>query len=192
MTREGALLRKDEASSGNALRATYALDWNFVLSRPLQPHDERWARERDEQGRKFTVVLWDGERPDRYLTVDRNVGVAILTFLDEHQRAHRAYGFQFQPDGRLFLSSEVTWDYPDGDADSHTGASHITEVFLRPDGYAKQIEREIAADGGEDGEFFEYRDVPMDGNWEPPLVFGQWGSLARKDRDVPAPPTVRH
>ena len=48
--------------------------------------------QRDEEGRKFSLVLWDGDRPDRVLTIDRGAGVATTTLLDEHLRPELVWG----------------------------------------------------------------------------------------------------
>lgn len=167
------------------LTATFALDWNNVLREPLDPHDEAWARERDAQRRKFTVVLCRDGKADRYVRLGRGAGVVSVTFLDSHLREATGYDFRAQDDGRLFLTKVIVWTYPNDTVWLLNEASHVDVAYLRPDGYSRHEERDMTAlDGQKDGEITEYWSVPMDAMWEDPPVFGEWRSVTRYNRDV--------
>ena len=79
--------------------------------------------------------------------------------------------------------SEVTvWSYPEG-ARSKSQASIIESLEYGQDGYLLRRVNDKSLDHIKKT---EYKDVPVDVNWEPVPEFGRWESIARYDRETPA------
>src|SRR5918998_5568452 len=109
----------------------------------------------------------------------KNDFVAV-TFLDEAGRQYMEYSFTKKDEKRLFLGRVFIWTYPSDDPKLSLGDSVKREdIRYREDGYVKRIvidETEAVKDTT------EYPDVPVDDNWEPVPEFGDYRSLARKER----------
>lgn len=90
--------------------------------------------------------------------------------------------FQKMENGKLFMHEATVWSYAEG-AEDMSGAHYIETGEFRPDGYAS---RTIDDESSDQIQKTEYRDVPVDSNWEPVPEFGHWESVARYERDDPA------
>jgi hypothetical protein len=105
-----------------------------------------------------------------------------VNFVDDHGSMQLSYSFHLVDPDTLFLRHAVRWEYPDdGTFHRMNEATLIEDVFwAEPDGVVRRELRRGNSVSAED-----YRDVPIDANWEPYPVFGDFASIARKDRDQP-------
>lgn len=164
------------------MKATYCEVWSDELRSPTDVMTEGEARTRYARGESFCVVLGDTASPQAVLEVVPENKFIGVNFVDEEGRTHTALSFTNMGNGKFFMNELVMWSYEPG-AENMSGAHRIENLEYRPDGYLK---RTIEDDSVDHVEEIEYKDVPVDVNWEPEPEFGHWESIARFDRDAPA------
>ncbi|SDU33175.1 hypothetical protein [Jiangella alkaliphila] len=147
------------------------------------PLTEEEARVRDGAGEEYTAVLppRTGTTFPVLVTPVWKTGVVAVTFLDDVGRKATEYTFMKKAEDRLFLTRVHLWTYPNDQPGLRLSdsASHET-VHLREDGYVKRVVKNKVENVQET---VEYDDVPVDANWEPIPSFGDYGSIARYERD---------
>jgi hypothetical protein len=162
---------------------TYCERWNVKLCRPIGRLSAAQARKRDlEDGGWYTIVLGDLVRPECYLEVAWANAHLGVWFLDEDCRVWLHYAFTRVDERRLFLDSVVRWEYPAGAGRRLSDAELIETVTYQQDGAAHQ---EIVDARRNELTLQDYSGVPLDINWEPVPVFGNYRSVARLDREPP-------
>ncbi|MFD2473655.1 hypothetical protein [Amycolatopsis silviterrae] len=166
------------------LTVHYCRAWGGDDRTMWQPLTERTAKRRYEDGGKwFSAVIGDVSEPDCVLEINPQSPYRItVKFFDGHGSTLLSYGFWLMEPGQLFLKHVVRWEYPeDGVFHSMNEATLIEDVFWeKPDGVVRrelQQGNSVSVEG--------YRDVPIDANWEPYPAFGDFASIARRDRDDP-------
>ncbi|MFB9927095.1 hypothetical protein ACFORO_18655 [Amycolatopsis halotolerans] len=162
----------------------YCKAWGGERRTMTQPFTERTVKRRYENnGRWFSAVIGEVSDPDCVLEINPQAPYPItVKFFDGHGSTRLSYGFwRMEPD-TLFLRHVVRWEYPDdGKFHAMNEAVFIEDVFWeKPDGVVRRVFRQGNSVSSED-----YRDVPIDANWEPYPVFGDFASIAREDRDHP-------
>jgi hypothetical protein len=173
----------DGVSAGEAApQITYCFKWNVRRKRPGVTLSEAEARARHAKGDEYTAVIAPpagNGYPILVTPVWKNDFVAV-TFLDEVGRQYMEYSFTRNDETRLFLDRVFIWTYPDDDPKLHLADSVKREdIRYREDGYVKRIvidETESIKDTT------EYSGVPVDDNWEPVPEFGDYRSIARRER----------
>jgi hypothetical protein len=166
------------------MNVSYCRRWNFKRSRPIDPLTVDQARERDQAGELYTVVIGDPTAPDRVIEVVRPNHVGTW-FFDRHQRQSLNYLFRRVDDTTMFLHNITRWAYPNDQARTLNESNLIETIDYEPDGIAHHTVRDEAA--GEDKRT-SYRAVKLDINTEPVPTFGDWQSIARYDRVDPDEP----
>ncbi|TDD62651.1 hypothetical protein E1263_02740 [Kribbella antibiotica] len=160
----------------------YCFKWNYADGRPGVPLTVDEARDRDLAGTEFTAILPArlGSTSPVLVTPVWATGVLVVTFLDEPGRKATEYTFQKRTDDRLFLTRVHTWTYPTDEPGLRLSAASTHETVLyQEDGLVKRVVKDKVE---RTQETVEYADVPVDSNWEPIPVFGDYGSIARWDR----------
>lgn len=160
------------------MKATYCEVWSGELHSPTDVMTEDEARGRQARGDSYCVVLGDTETPQAVLEIVPENKFIGVNFVDEEGRTHTALSFINMGNGKFFMDEIVMWSYEPG-AEDMSGAHRIENLEYRPDGYLK---RTIEDDSVDHVEEIEYKDVPVDVNWEPEPEFGHWESIARFDR----------
>jgi hypothetical protein len=152
----------------------YADRWLTRRGRPGAPLDADEARRRHEEGKLYTVVLGDPERPTAYLDVRNETGFVGVHFLDDAGRPYLTYHFARDPgsDDDLFLEQATYREY-EGDEVVRGDAYHF-----EPDGKVVKEHKDYVQREAERG---ETRD-DVSSNWEPVPEFGSYESIARVER----------
>ncbi len=166
------------------MQVSYCRRWNFKRNRPIDPYTVDEARQRDQAGELYSVVLGDPSAPDRIIEVVRPNHIGVW-FFDPHQRQSLNYIFRRADDTTMFLHNISRWAYPNEQAHGLNESSIIEAIEYEPGGIAHHEIRDKAAD---EIRRTSYRDVKLDINWEPIPAFGDWTSIARYDRDKPPVP----
>ena len=161
------------------MRVTYCEQWNDRLRAPAGERSEEEARRLDAAGELYSVVLGDPSSPDAEVQVYWKNSVLTVSFMDKSARRHVKYVFRKMDEKRLFLTDVTTWTYPEG-ARFIFEATRIEHILFQPDGYSHKRVDDKSSDNIE---ISEYRDVPVDANWEPVPEFGDWESVTRYQRD---------
>jgi hypothetical protein len=161
------------------LRVTYCELWSDQTRAPIGEMGEGAARKLDSQGKRYSVVIGDPASPDTEVTVHWQKSYLAVSFIDEQGRTHVQYVFTKVDEKRLFLSEVTIWTYPDG-ARFKFEANRIENILIKPDGYSR---KRIDDKSSNNIEVSESTDVPVDSNWEPVPVFGEWDSVIRYERD---------
>jgi hypothetical protein len=158
-----------------AERVVYGRKWNFRRHEPVYPISPTAAAARDARGDHYAVALADPDRPpEAVIEVAWRQDHAGVWFLDGQGRQTLLYEFR-RAGERLFLHSVTHWDYPEGG----DGATRIDERRYREDGSVRRI---VSDDDADDQVTDDDRDVDVSAHWEPVPHFGDWASLARRDR----------
>jgi hypothetical protein len=148
------------------------------------------ARERDEAGEQYAVLLGDPGRPYALIEVAWRHRYAGVWFFDDALRRARKRDFRRFTDDRLFLLETVERRYAsDGQAEHDPAVWRRTRRYARDGRY-----RETLEPSGPSGPLSETWDqAPAETLWEPAPRFGAWASLVRADRDRPSSlPSLRH
>jgi hypothetical protein len=161
------------------VQVTYCERWNDQLHAPVGERSADEARALDAAGKPYAVVIGDPSAPDAEVQVHWKNSLLAVSFIDEAGRTHLKYVFRKVDDQRLFLSEVTTWTYPQ-DARFKFEATKVENIFFQPDGYSRVRLNDKSSDNIE---ISEYRDVPVDSNWEPVPKFGEWSSVARYQRN---------
>jgi hypothetical protein len=160
----------------------YCHSWNSRRNRVGVPLTEEEARARNAAGEQFIAALRPkGSRQPVLVTVAGETDVIAVTFRDQHGRQNLKYWFgKVDNDERLFLRTVMFWEYPNDDPQLHqSAATNVEEVLFRPDGYVKRVVRDSVE---QVKETTEYNSVPVADNWEPVPDFGDYWSIARRER----------
>lgn len=161
----------------------YCFRWNYANGVPSEPLTEDEARARDGAGEEYSAIMppRPGTRSPVLVTPAWKTGIVLVTFIDDPGRKAIEYTFKKKTDESLFLVRVTTWNYPNDEPGLRLSqaSSHET-VSLREDGYVKRVIKNKVENFQET---VEYTDVPVDTNWEPIPVFGDYRSIGRYDRD---------
>lgn len=164
------------------MNVTYCELWSNESRSATDVMTAEAARARDAAGESYCVVLGDVKSPDAVIEVVPENDYINVSFIDEEGRTHMAYGFEKFDDKTFFMDDVTLWSYPEGARDE-SEASRVESLEYRPDGYGKYT---VDDDSSETVQVSERTEVPLRQNWEPAPQFGEWASIARKDRSVPA------
>lgn len=159
---------------------TYCERWNNKLMRPIEPLTAEEAQRRDQAKELYTVVVGDPAAPRCYVEIaweNNHVGV---WFLDEVLRRSAHLSFTRLDDTMMFLDAMVLWHYPRRAGRSLEDASSIEKVVYKTDGYVRRKKIDVRK---RKETIEEFTDVPLDINWEPVPVFGDYRSVTRVDRE---------
>jgi hypothetical protein len=160
----------------------YCHSWNSRRNRVGVALTEGEARARNASGEEFIAVLRSaGGGQPVLVTVSGETDVITVTFRDRHGRQNLKYWFgKVDGDERLFLRTVMFWEYPSDDPKlRQSEATKVEETAFRPDGYVKRV---VIDSVEQEKETTEYNSVPVDGNWEPVPEFGDYWSIARRER----------
>lgn len=163
------------------MKITYCEVWSNELRSATDVITPDKARARDEAGESYCVVLGDTTSPDAVIEVVPENDYINVSFIDGEGRPYMAYGFEKFDEKTFFMDEVVVWSYPEGARDE-SEANRVESLEYRPDGYGKHT---VDDDSSETIQVTERTEVPLRQNWEPAPQFGQWSSIARKDRSVP-------
>ncbi len=165
------------------MRVSYCERWNNRLAEPIEPISEEEARRRYEKGPWFTVVIGDPPIPHCFIEINWENDYMGVNFLDEAGSTRCVYAFTRVDDSRMFLDQATFWQYPkDGKYHPMFEAELIEAFFYRQDGTAThEVRDEITGEVT----LADHAGVPLDINWEPVPEFGDWASVARRDREKP-------
>jgi hypothetical protein len=160
------------------MQATYCELWSDPLHEPEDPMSADLAQVLDRRGEPYAVALGIPACPDVMIEVDWKNSHLGVWFSDDEGRRDLHYAFTRVDCTRLFLAEITLWTYPEG-AVFLFEASVVETISFREDGHVKQT-----IDDGSVGSItvFEYAGVPLQTNWEPVPTFGDWTSVARRDR----------
>jgi hypothetical protein len=157
---------------------SYCRRWNDICRKPIEPLDEAEAARRDAEGEEYAVVVGDGAAPEAVIEVVWKNEYVGVWFFDEQRRRDLNYAFRrIEPD-RLFLHEIVTWTYPP-EAETFSDATIIDTLVYQHDGVVRHDHTDTEA---KEVESTHYKDVSLDTNWEPVPRFGDWASVARRNR----------
>jgi hypothetical protein len=159
----------------------YCQTWNWRQHRPGVSLSEADARALDAQGEQFIAVLRPvGERQPVLVTVSWQTDCITATFFDDHARMNLKYWFFKVDDSRMFLRDVSVYDYPNDEPRLRQGAAtRLEQLQYREDGYAH---RTLINKTEQYKDTSEFRDVPVQKNWEPVPAFGDYCSIARRER----------
>ena len=153
---------------------TYGRKWNFRRHEPVYPISASAAAARDARGDHYAVALpGTSPVPEAVIEVAWRQDHAGVWFLDGQGRQTLLYEFRRAGD-RLFLHSVTEWDYTGGDS-----ATRVAERRYREDG---QVRRIVTDDDAPEHVTEDRWETDVAGHWEPVPAFGDWASLARRDR----------
>jgi hypothetical protein len=161
---------------------SYTFRWNSRRNRPGNPLSEEEARARDAAGEEYTAVLppRPGTNFPVLVTPVWKTGVVVVTFIDDFGRQYMEYTFQKRDGDRLFLTRVHLWTYPSDEPRLRlSDASAHEDIVYREDGYSQRV---ITNKVEGYKETVEYTDVPVDDNWEPMPVFGEYSAIGRFER----------
>jgi hypothetical protein len=168
-----------------AAGVTYCSSWNWRRHRPGIPLTEAEARARDAAGEDYIAVVPPsgvgpgGRHPVLVSVVPQNACIAVTFFDDPGRRAVKYYFFRSGED-RLFLRDVSLWEYPGDDPRLRLNESTKHEqIAFREDGYVKRV---VVDKVERYKETTEHSDVSVAGNWEPVPEFGDYRSIARRER----------
>lgn len=141
----------------------------------VDPLDVETARQRHERGELYAAILGDPEHPWAHLNVRLEVGYVDVTFLDEQLHEDLSYTFTREPEsaGDLFLEQATLTSYDDSGEISHDEHyifewPNITHVRKRDYTANEQETYSVEADLAQ--------------NYEPAPAFGEYQSIARRER----------
>lgn len=171
----------DDTSGQHSIE--YCVDWNFAQKDTLRPLTERQAMARHRNGQRFTAILRSEPQaicPTLVTVVGKNRFIGVV-FTDEYGRESMEYSFFQKSDGRYFLSDIKIYTYADNDPLlTFTEAAVVESVHLNPDGTGNRridnrLERHL--------DTVRYNGLPVDEtSWEPEPEFGDYHSIARRER----------
>ncbi|GAB7052299.1 hypothetical protein [Catenuloplanes indicus] len=151
----------------------YGRKWNFRRHEPVYPISASAAAARDARGDHYAVALPGPDRPAAVLEIAWRQDHAGVWFLDDRGRQTLLYEFRRIGD-RLFLHSVTEWDYGGNDS-----AVRVCERRFREDG---QVRRIVTDDDAPEHVTEDRWEADVAAHWEPVPRFGEWASLARRDR----------
>ena len=146
--------------------------WHRHYAEAAEPLPEAEARQRQEAGEPYVVVIGDEQAPFGIIEINR--GFYGVSFLDDRKREYLLYNFEQVDDQRLFLKEAILREYA-GEAAKPSAA---TAYRFQPDGTVT-IESSSGAFNRS-----EVRETLTDvrTNWEDVPVFGSYDRLMRPER----------
>lgn len=161
---------------------TYCQRWNDKLGKPIEPITEAEARHRfsTDGPHWFTAVIGEAPEPDCAIELAAHATVVKSFFYYPDRSIRYIYEFDKHDDQRLFLSTVIRYEYPDKPGwHGQNEATLVEEIAYTPEGVCR-----ITLDDTSKPtiEITDYRDVDVTPNWEAVPAFGDWASLARRDR----------
>jgi hypothetical protein len=171
------------APSGERLDVRYCEGWDPQSRAIVGLLPMAIARRRDGQGEQYAVVLGTPHRPRALIELSWRHHYAAVWFFDERLRRAAKQEFRRLRGDRLFLVESTEWRYTTAEQAEFDATAHVRSRRLSPDGTGRQTDRYPS------GSEFAIREMglkePVDGLWEPVPRFGDWASLARRNRDQP-------
>jgi hypothetical protein len=165
----------------STMQISYCTQWSRHNNRPVDALTEAQARRAHEEGKLYTALLGDRQRPSCFLefTAFRSVGVE---FLDGALRTFFDYSFQEMRRDEFFMSMSHRLEFPN-DVDL---ADRARVLYFKVDGHLSIVDYQAHADGiGSKIVGKEERVVDVSRNWEPYPKFGDYQGLATLDRGSP-------
>jgi hypothetical protein len=161
----------------------YCHSWNYRRRRIGIALTEADARTRDTAGEAFmAVVPVSGPHPALVDVAWENQCIAV-TFLDPHGRKSLKYFFykvNRSGGSAMFLRTAYLWEYPSDDPRLRESESTKRETYsYREDGHARRV---VVDEIEQYKDTAEWSEVPIDKNWEPVPSFGDYWSIARRER----------
>lgn len=169
------------AASGERLEVRYCEGWDARSRGIVGLLPAAAARQRDARGEQYAVLLGAPQRPRVLVEVSWRHGYAAVWFFDGRLRRTAKHGFRRLTDDRLFLVESTEWTYATAEQAEFDAAAHVRSRWLSPDGTGRETVRYPPGSEWAVGE--TGLKVPVDGLWEPVPRFGDWASLARRNRD---------
>ena len=162
------------------MRWTYCDRWNDLMEEPIDPLKESEARRRHETGDLYTVVGEEDSKTKLLVEVRLENGYVGVKFLDNLGRNELIFNFK-NFDNRLFLRKVISYDYGESQERGGYADPVVIETFTyKPDG---TMRREINKTRQKQIEVADYRSIDVHIHWEPVPSFGNYESIARRDRD---------
>ncbi len=163
-----------------AEKITYCRRWNNKLIKPIEPLTPAEALRKDRGKEWYTVVVGDVAAPRCYVEVAWENDHLGVWFLDDKLRQSAHCSFTRLDDTTLFLDAVGCWYYPRIGGRSLADASRIEKVVYKTDGFVRRRTTDVRK---KKVKIEEFTDVPLDINWEPVPVFGDYRSVTRVDRE---------
>ncbi|MBC6451308.1 hypothetical protein [Actinokineospora xionganensis] len=159
---------------------TYCERWNSVLRKPITVLSDEQANARHQSGELYTAVIGDLGKPELLIEVRLERDYVGVWFFDEDSTLRvLKYTFKRTSPDTMFMTKVGTWSYAEDARQDLRGAHTIESVHYQSDGTVRQESTDVVA---AETTVSEYSGVSVDINAEPVPVFGQWDSLARRDR----------
>ncbi len=159
---------------------TYCERWSNTRCKPFEPLTPAEAQRRDQAKEFYTVVLGDPAAPRCYVEVAWENNYLGVWFLDEELRRSAHLSFTRLDDTRMFLDAVVLWHYSSRAGRSFSDASTIEKTSYKTNGFVRRTTTDVRK---KRDKVEEFKDVPLDINWEPVPVFGNYTSVTRVDRE---------
>lgn len=172
----------DTASASEGRTVTYCERWNPLLRKPIGLFSTEQAGARHDAGELYSVVIGDLAKPEALIEVrlERDY-VAVWFFAEASTLRVLKYTFKRVAPDILFLSKIGTWEYPENADQDLRGAHTIDSIHYHVDGIVRHESTDTVTGQTTTS---EYTGVDTDINKEPVPTFGQWDSLARRDRET--------
>jgi len=155
-------------------KASYCKKWSRWEKKPIQPWDAVKAGRAHKNGKLYTVLMGEPQKPTCFLEVRLEVGFVGVSFLDDNLREYLCYNFKNIEDGKMFLTMATHREYV-GDSDDVCGA---TLYYFKPNG---EVITEVA--NLLDNTTKEAKQIlDVSRNWEPVPAFGSYEGITRKER----------
>jgi Protein of unknown function (DUF4241) len=171
------------AASGERLDVRYCEGWDPHSRAMVAPLPIAAVRHRDVRGEQYAVLLGIMQRPRVLIEVSWQHHYAAVWFFDGLLRRAAKHEFRRLTGDRLFLVLSTEWQYTAPEQVEFDATAHVRSRRLSPDGTGLQTDRYPP------GSQWALQETslkePVDRLWEPVPRFGDWASLARRNRDQP-------
>jgi hypothetical protein len=154
--------------------------WHDGEHRPSGVISEAAARRRDGRGQPYLVVFGDPRRPDALIEVNWSLDYLGTWFLDDKLRRNLKYAFTRVDAKTLFLEQIILWEYPEDAVRDLNTATNVTTLTYNQDGVVHEAIDDSVA---ETVEVISRSDMALDINWEQVPKFGDWSSVAQRNRE---------
>lgn len=172
----------DTTSASEPRTVTYCERWNPLLREPIGLLSTEQARARHEAGELYSVLIGDLAKPEALIEVRLERDYVGVWFFGESSTLRAVkYTFKCTSADTLFMSKVGTWVYPEDADQDLRGAHTIDSIHYQVDGIVRHESRDTVSGQVTTS---EYSGVDTGINEEPVPVFGQWDSLARRDRET--------
>ena len=162
------------------MQITYCVQWSRHYSQLHEPLTEAQARKRHADGKLYTAVLGDLEKPQCFLEFSAYRSVCV-EFLDDTLRSIRDYSFQEKRPNEFFVSVATLRKFAEGAKEPHWGDIY----YFMVDGGLTIVRYEVTPRATTEVEREEFL-TDVSHNWEPFPEFGHYEGLAEFDRGIPA------